>query len=165
MIEARKRTALFRYTLYRVRMRAWILATLFPLALLVTPAAAQFEPTAMWKNIKRALMGPDGKDYFENSFKDAQIPTLVGTVVSSTPAAHPNELLVAIEDDHTPEVKLSLERPLGKPLPVGAKISFEGVPYEFTKEPFLVKFNVENVHFRATSEPRKSEQPAPKNGK
>lgn len=146
-------------------MRAWILVTLFPLALLVTPAAAQFDPATMWKNIKRALIGPDGKDYFENSFKGALIPTLLGTLVSSTPAAHPDELLVAIEDDHTPEVNLSLKRPLGKPLPTGAKISFEGVPYDFTKEPFIVKFNVENVHFRATSEPKESERAAPKKGK
>jgi hypothetical protein len=44
---------------------------------------------------------------------------------------------------------------------LGSKVSFEGVPNEFTKEPFLVNFNVENVHFR-TEEPRKSEQPARK---
>jgi hypothetical protein len=116
--------------------------------------AFQFEPSAMWKNIKRVLIGPDGIKYFENSFKDAQIPTLVGTGVSSTPAAHPTEFLLAIEDDQTPEVRLRIEKPLGKPLPSGSKVSFEGVPNQFTREPFMVNFNVESVHFR-TEEPRK----------
>jgi hypothetical protein len=91
-------------------MRDWMkaLAVLLLASIPIQHAVAfQPDPSAMWKNIKRVLIGPDGKEYFENSFKDAQIPTLVGTVVSSTPAVHPNELLVAIEDDHTPEVRLS----------------------------------------------------------
>lgn len=127
--------------------------------------AFQFEPSAMWKNIKRALQGPDGKEYFEKYMKDAMLPTLEGTLVSSTPAAHPNEFLVAIADDHTPEVTLKLERPLEKPLPAGTRIRFEGVPYEFTKEPFMLKFNVENEHFRAVEDRGKPEQPAAKKGK
>ena len=147
-----------------MRDRLKLVAVLVLTSVAIQNAVAfQSEPSSMWKNIKMVLIGPDGKDYFENSFKDAQIPTLVGTVVSSTPAVHPNELLVAIEDDHTPEVRLRLEKPLEKPLTSGTKVSFEGVPYEFTKEPFLVKFNVENLHFRAMSEPRKL--PAPKNEK
>src|SRR5579871_5637975 len=95
--------------------------------------AFQFGPPAMWKNIKRVLIGPHGKEYFETNMKDAILPTLVGTVVSSTPAAHPNEFLVAIEDDQTAEARLRLEKPLEKPLPSGSKVSFEGVPYQFTE--------------------------------
>jgi len=126
--------------------------------------AFQFDPSAIWKGIKKTLLGPHGNEYFENSMKDAILPTLVGTVVSSTPATHPAEFLVAIEDDHTAEVQLRLEEPLGKPLPSGTKVSFEGVPYQFTKEPFMVNFNVENMNFR-TEDPRKSEQPVTKKSK
>jgi hypothetical protein len=145
-------------------MRDWMkaLAVLLLASIPIQHAVAfQSDPSALWKNIKRVLIRPEGKEYFENSFKDAQIPTLVGTVVSSTPAVHPNELLVAIEDDHTPEVRLRLEKPLEKPTPSGTKVSFEGVPYQFTKEPFMVNFNVESVHFR-TENQKKSEQAARK---
>jgi hypothetical protein len=61
-------------------------------------------------------------------------------------------------------VRLRLEKPLEKPLASGTKVSFKGVPYQLTKEPFMVNFNVESVHFR-TEEPGKSEQPVTKKSK
>ena len=148
-------------------MRDWMksFAVLVLMSIAIQHAVTfQRDPSALWKSVKKTLLGPRGNEYFETSVKDALIPTLVGTVVSSTPAAHPAEFLVAIEDDHTAEVRLRLEKPLGKPLPSGSKVSFEGVPYQFTKEPFMVNFNVESMNFR-TEDPRKFEQPVTKKSK
>jgi hypothetical protein len=84
--------------------------------------------------------------------KDASMPLLVGTIVSSRPKVHPNEFLISMEDSKTPDVKLRLNRPSARPFPPGTLVSFEGVGREFTTEPFMVTFNVLSIN-RAT--PRK----------
>ena len=105
-------------------------------------------PTELWRAIKRKLSGPDGREYFEKSMKDAQIPTLYGTLVSSSPADHPYTFLVAMADSSDPEVALNLDGRLEKPLPAGTHVEFEGVALAFTTAPFMLTFDVENVHFR-----------------
>src|SRR5579864_9224143 len=108
-----------------------------------------------WKIIKDALTAPDGQEYFENSFKGAMVPggaggvtLLIGTLVSAEPAAQPAVLIVAISDARTPEVTLRLkdadwnDTHLNGPLMPGSEIQFEGVPISFSKEPFMVTFEV-----------------------
>ena len=105
-------------------------------------------PTVLWRAIKRELSGPDGREYFEKRMKDTQLPTLYGTLVSSSPADHPNKCLVAMADRSDPEVTLNLEGRLEKPLPAGTLVEFEGVAVSFTTAPFMIMFDVENEHFR-----------------
>jgi len=120
------------------------------------PLASQSEEqTILWQSVKKALLGPNGKEYFEKSMKNAKLPTLAGTLVSSKPAPHPSEFLVAMDDDKTPEVKLRLDKQLEKPLQPGTPVSFEGVAEEFTTQPFMVTFDVDSVS-RATVGDKKS---------
>ena len=118
-------------------------------------ASQSEEQTVLWKAIKTALLGPQGNEYFEKNMKDVQLPTLVGTLVSSKPAAHPSEFLVAMSGDKTPEVKLRLDKQLEKPLQPGTPVSFVGVAKEFTTEPFMITFDVGSVN-RATVGDEKS---------
>jgi hypothetical protein len=110
------------------------------------PLASQSEQrSALWKQIKEALLAPQGRQYFESSIKDALLPALAGTLISNKPVAHPNEFLIVMDDDQTPEVTLRLSRKLEKPLPPGTPVSFEGVAMEFTTEPFMLTFEVTSV--------------------
>jgi tetratricopeptide (TPR) repeat protein len=100
---------------------------------------------ALWMGIKENLAGADGAQYFESSVKGAAVPQLKGTVVSAKPALNSKELVVALSDATTPEVTLKLDEALaGKPK-VGSVIDFEGVPSAFTKDPFMLTFDVEKA--------------------
>jgi hypothetical protein len=118
-------------------------------------ASQSEEQILLWKSIKEALLGQNGKEYFEKNMKGAKLPILAGTLVSSKPAAHPSEFLVAMDDDKTAEVKLKLDKQLEKPLQPGTPVSFEGVAEEFTTEPLMVTFDVTILN-RATVDDRKS---------
>ncbi|HNY42277.1 MAG TPA: hypothetical protein PKJ41_17870, partial [Bryobacteraceae bacterium] len=108
---------------------------------------------AVWVKMKRGLTGPDGAAYFTSSVKEANIPggievggkkidKLKGTVVSSTPAARPKEVVVGISKAEMSEATLRFETPQTKIEP-GTEIEFSGVPVEFTAEPFMVIFEVD----------------------
>jgi hypothetical protein len=112
-------------------------------------------PTILWREIKKALSGPNGREYFEQSVKDAVLPTLYGTLVSSTPADHPNKLLIAMADGSHPEVTLNLKGRLEKPLPTMTPVKFNGVAIAFTKEPFMLNIDVDSVT-RGTYSPGKT---------
>jgi hypothetical protein len=105
-------------------------------------------PTALWRAIKRELSGPDGREYFDKNVRDALLPTLYGTLVSSSHADHPDIFLVAMADSSDPEVTMNLEGRLEKPLPAGTLVEFEGVAVAFTTAPFMLTFDVEKLHFR-----------------
>ena len=107
-----------------------------------------------WAEIKRDLSGPEGIKYWE-ALKEACIPcglygvhTLRGTVISSTPADHPNELVLAMSDDPTPEVTLRLfdrqDKPIGltKPVEAGTVVEFGGAAKDFSREPFMLTIRV-----------------------
>ena len=97
---------------------------------------------ALWKGVKDALVAPNGEQYFEGTLKGSAVPKLKGKLVSMKPAVRPKELVLAIDTPNTPEVTLKFESPLmGKAEP-GTEIEFEGVPSAFTKEPFMLAFDV-----------------------
>jgi hypothetical protein len=111
------------------------------------------QQSKLWLSIKRELIGPRGEQYFEQSLKDANIPgganglhAFEGILVSSTPTQHPNEFLVAMPGEKTPEVTLKLKGQLDKPLPAGTPVSFEGVVKAFAREPFMLILDVETVN-------------------
>jgi len=115
--------------------------------------------------LKKGLSGPDGSQYFEDFVKDAVLPVpLEGTLISSSPADHPREFLVAVSDDKTPEITLNLEGRLEKALPAGTPVIFECVAEKFTPEPFMLRCHVETVN-RATVRESKTDPSAKKNSK
>ena len=97
----------------------------------------------MWKNLKTALTGADGANYFESSMKSALLPTLKGKVVSMTPALKPKTVVMALEDGTTPDATLKFETALPGKVDVGTELTFEGVPESYTASPFMVVFAVE----------------------
>jgi hypothetical protein len=101
-------------------------------------------PTALWRGIKQELSGPHGREYFEMRIKEALLPPLYGVLVSSTPADHPTEFLVAMAGNSHPEVTLKVYG-RQKPLAPGTPIWFDGIGEAFTSEPFMLTFRVETV--------------------
>jgi hypothetical protein len=75
--------------------------------------------------------------------KGAAVPKLKGYLVSQTPATRPTTLVLGIENQNTPEVTLKLDAPLAGKADPGTALEFEGIPQSFTKEPFMVTFDVE----------------------
>jgi hypothetical protein len=92
---------------------------------------------ALWANVKAALTGPNGRKYWEENLKDAQLPYLYGIVLSSTPRDQPRVLVLAMCDKSTPEVTLRVEPgPMKETVRDGTEIMFEGVPRAFSQQPF-----------------------------
>jgi hypothetical protein len=144
------------------------------------PDAAKASPPvnpqlALWLNIKRDLMGPHGKQYYESKLQNMMIPdgkddirTFRGTVVSSRPTKKPTELVLALSDDHTPEVTLTLRdsrenlTPLLRPIPPGTEILFYGLPVAFTQNPFMLTFEVKAENGPGGANPQIAKLPAAK---
>jgi len=93
------------------------------------------------------------EEYFRANLKNADVPVLIGTLISATPA----ELVVNLSGDNTPEVTLVLKDErnhaahLNGPLAPGSQIQFRGVPVAFTREPFMLTFDVETVPPKASA--------------
>ena len=107
------------------------------------PARVDLE-RQLWTSIKQTLVGPDGDEYFQSSMKNAMLPRLKGTLISVIPNDGGNALVLGLADSTSPEVAL-LIHDLPRELAPGASIEFEGVPISFTRDPFLVTFNVDKV--------------------
>jgi hypothetical protein len=106
--------------------------------------AADNPQLALWKNIKDQLTAANGEQYFNDQLKGTAPPKLKGKLVSTTPAIRPKELVLAIDDTDMPEVTLKLETPLPGKADKGTEIQFQGVPSAFTKEPFMLTFDVDS---------------------
>jgi hypothetical protein len=106
---------------------------------------------ALWRSLRKELTGDQGNDYFENSMKGALLPgnavdrfsKFRGKLVSMTPEQKPKEVVLAIEDGKTPDVTLRLDGVLPGKMEPGAELEFEGIAASFTKDPFMVIFEVE----------------------
>lgn len=99
----------------------------------------------LWRSLRTELTGPTGQDYFTKSMKDNTVPNLKGKVV-----AQPNskELTVAVDNVTTetmtkPEATLMLDSPLKGTVEPGTELTFVGVPSSYTKDPFMITFDVE----------------------
>jgi Tfp pilus assembly protein PilF len=105
---------------------------------------------ALWMSLKKELTGDNGEAFFASNMKDANVPggamnvqKFKGTLIEAKPPVKSKELVVGLADPKTPEVTLKLDTPIaGKPEP-GSPIEFEGVPVAFSKDPFMVTFDVE----------------------
>jgi tetratricopeptide (TPR) repeat protein len=114
--------------------------------------AAKADPqAALWKSIKDQLTADAGQQYFDATVKGAALPggansvtKFKGTLISQKPALNPKELVLGVTTPDTPEVTLKLETPLRGKAEPGTVIHFEGVPSAFTKEPFMLTFDVDS---------------------
>jgi len=99
---------------------------------------------AMWKGIKDNLTAANGDQYFDTQLKGTAPPKLRGKLVSTKPALNPKELVLAMDTPDMPQVTLKLETALRGKADPGTDIEFEGVPSAFTKDPFMLTFDVES---------------------
>jgi len=103
---------------------------------------------ALWETIKAQLVGDNGQAYFDMSVKDAALPggangvmKFNGKLVSTTPENRPKELTLAIGGD-APNVTLKLDEPLPGKMDPGGDIAFSGIAKAFTKDPYMLTFEV-----------------------
>jgi hypothetical protein len=116
-------------------------------------AAAKANPMlALWKSIRMELTSDNGSPYFESNMKDAALPggangvsKFRGKLVSTNPAARPKEIVLAIENASVADVTLRLDSALPGKMEPGEEIEFEGVAKSYTREPFMVTFEVEKA--------------------
>ncbi len=106
--------------------------------------AKEHPELALWKAIKDQLTADNGQQYFETQLKGSAPPQMIGKLVSMKPAVNPKELVLAVSTPDTPEVTLKLETPLRGKADPGTELKFQGIPSAFTKDPFMVTFDVES---------------------
>lgn len=122
---------------------------------------------ALWVSIKENLTEPGGEKYFAENMKDALIPPenmvpFKATLISHEPAKNPKTLVLAIQDPQRADVTLKLEEPLTGAAPAGTAIQFRGAPESFTREPFMVTFQVEKDQIKGWPAPPPPAKKAPK---
>lgn len=124
---------------------------------------------ALWLSVKKELTGPNGEQYWDNSVKRAALPGGVsgvekfkGKLISHTPARNPRELVLGISDANTPEVTLKLDEAMSGSAEPGTEIDFDGVATEFSKEPFMVTFEVEKGNVQGWPAPAPRRAPTKK---
>ena len=106
---------------------------------------------AFWRDLVKEPLLKDGDTYFD-AMKGALLPGEPGKakgfekfkakLISMTPANKPKELVLALEKPDVADVTLKFEEPLPGNMEPGAELQFEGVPVAWTKEPFMVTFEV-----------------------
>jgi hypothetical protein len=105
----------------------------------------------LWVKVLKENLTKDGGDaYFDMNVKDTLLPGGVngvskfkGKIVSMTPATRPKEVDLAIEKAGVADAKLIFEAPLPGKMEPGEELEFEGTAKSFTKEPFMVTFDVD----------------------
>lgn len=112
-------------------------------------AAAKENPMlAFWNDLKENLTGDGGAAYWEH-VKDAGLPPkdsvpegkFKGKLVSANPETRPKELTIAIGGE-TANVTIKLDEPLPGKMDPGGEISFFGAAKEYTKDPYMLIFEV-----------------------
>ena len=111
-------------------------------------AAADNPVLAFWNDIKENLAG-DGSAAYWDAMKGAGLPPpgklpgdkLKGKLVSATPETKPKELTLSIGGGAA-DVTLKLDEPLPGKMDPGGEISFFGEAKEFTKDPYMITFEV-----------------------
>lgn len=98
---------------------------------------------AAWKKLRKRLDAADGETYFADSVRNTPLPKFKGTLIRSTPARRPQELVVWIGAPNTEEITLKLSSAFPNEADPGTTVEFEGVPDAFTRSPFTMSVNVE----------------------
>ncbi len=106
---------------------------------------------AFWYELKKELTGENGEKYFADGMKGAALPgkqsiegvefsKLKGFVESVKPGG--KEVVLKMEETGGPEITLKLDAPV-KPADPNTVVEFEGIAQVFTREPFMLTFEVE----------------------
>ena len=109
-------------------------------------------PAALWRNLKRALLAPDGPEYFQMGMQGAILPTLRGRVARLDPPVNPTRIFLIMDDgrveSNAADAALEFEKPLPGSVDYDTVLTFEGVGKSFTQNPFLLTMEVakENLH-------------------
>jgi len=106
---------------------------------------------AFWTNsIKENLVGDNSESYwgFMNGalLPGDSIPGVAkfkGKIISLMPETNPKEIMLSIAGGEMADAKLILDDPLRGTMDVGMEIGFAGAAKEFTKDPFMVTFEVD----------------------
>jgi hypothetical protein len=64
-------------------------------------------------------------------------------IVSMTPETKPKQIVLALEQPGVPDVTLELSQALPGKMEAGEELQFEGVAKSYTRQPFMVVFEVE----------------------
>ena len=105
----------------------------------------------LWQTaIKDPLTKDGGEAYFEMNVKENLLPggangvqKFKGKIVSMTPETKPKQIVLALEQPNVPDVTLELSQALPGKMEAGEELQFEGIAKSFTKQPFMVVFDVE----------------------
>jgi hypothetical protein len=107
---------------------------------------------AFWRDIVREPLQKEGDSYFEN-MKGALLPGDPGKakgfemfkakLISMDPANKPKTLVLALEKPDVADVTLKFDEPLPGNMEPGAILEFAGAPVSYTKDPFMVTFEVD----------------------
>ncbi|MCX6633410.1 MAG: hypothetical protein NTW28_37925 [Candidatus Solibacter sp.] len=94
---------------------------------------------ASWIRLRRRLEAPDGDAYFAASLLNTPLPMrLKGTLLRTTPAGKPKELVLGVGDATAEEVILKLDTAFPNDAEAGTVLGFEGTIEAFTKAPFTL---------------------------
>ena len=122
-----------------------ILAALLLAALCALPLSSRGRD--LWRDIKRALMAPNGDEFF-SMMKDALVPGIVpyweGSFVSGT-FGERSTVRLGMTDSETPEVTLVIRSKVKTPPKRGALIQFAGVARSYSREPFMLTIDATRV--------------------
>ena len=107
---------------------------------------------AFWRDVVKDPLQKQGDAYFDG-MKGALLPGEYGKtkgvekfkakLISMDPPNKPKTLVLALEKPDVPDVTLKFEEPLPGTMEPGADLEFEGAPSAYTKEPFMVTFDVD----------------------
>jgi len=96
-----------------------------------------------WTDTKSMLLGDNGPAYFESMVKDTLFIREKGKIVSMTPANRPKEIVLGVEKGDVGDATLKFEAAWPGKMEVGEELEFEGVPQTFSKDPFMIVFDVD----------------------
>ena len=111
----------------------------------------------LWREDIKGNLLKNGQSFFDANIKSAELPGpdpndhsdkpapryFNATIVSMTPATRPKELLVGIEKPDVADAKLVFETPLPGKMEPGDKIRFKGVASDYSMDPFMITFMVD----------------------
>jgi hypothetical protein len=105
----------------------------------------------LWQSAVKGPLTMDGSDaYFEMNMKDTLLPAgangvmkFRAKIVSMTPAVKPKQIVLALEQPNVPDVTLQLSTALAGKMEPGEELQFEGIAKAYTKQPFMVTFEVD----------------------
>jgi hypothetical protein len=99
------------------------------------------DPSVWAQVMGTEIPGPDPNDK-----SDKPAPRFFNaTIISMTPATKPKEIIVGIEKANVADAKLTFKTALPGKMDPGEKIQFKGEAKEFSKEPFMITFELDDV--------------------